>query len=744
MKKLLLILILFLSNIHQCLSNDDILWERAPLNHCIYTTDGNYIIAYSYEWLTVYNAETGAPINTIYFDPLKESKFNYGISGLHVQKDSNIIACRYWDTSWAYYIYYDIPSLNIIKRHEMFYNQEAQSPNLNYGVKYGKNNSFLVYDFETSEIIYKDSVSCLKPDSGSCPVNFFQFSDDSKIILTLIDLDSLVYVSIFDILGKKNISNCEIFYDRDHDLTNIEISDDLNYIVITYINLICIYDAKSGNLLNEIETFQNTSSGIFCSISHDNKYISSIDWHSEITVYERATGKVVSYFHCLEGIIDLPGAIYKGEFLYNQQFSPDNSKLLVCGREANYLFDIFSGNLLSLFSSHYSTFSDESGIVFFADNDNYLITIGIDKTIICDTKTGAFIKALNLTRSAEEANTIAIHPDTKHLIYSVDNKIYFYDLVDETISDEITVANKVLHLDVSGNGKYLGYTFVDSSFAIFDLMLGKVIFSRKIKLDTLGRVYGIFMSQDHLVSVNTIAKEIYYIDDFEALVYDFLTGEEIDFFFGNPKGVGFYDDDMKIISFGKQAAGFFEYNSEKNEYGMPLKYITYGPVQDFELAPNEKHFITSGPTIWNIETGDSIQLHADPELGDMDYVAVSNNGKMLAAMSPEGRIVVWDVEQYLTPVEDYPILKSNEYLSCYPNPAAGIIKLRYRIETACVSSSIFLIDALGNKQVLMSGEYKFPGDYIEEFDLNAFPQGMYSIILQADFSIYTEKVIIIR
>ncbi|MFH1051439.1 MAG: T9SS type A sorting domain-containing protein, partial [bacterium] len=205
--------------------------------------------------------------------------------------------------------------------------------------------------------------------------------------------------------------------------------------------------------------------------------------------------------------------------------------------------------------------------------------------------------------------------------------------------------------------------------------------------------------------------------------------------------VRFYDDDSKLLSFGEERVGLHEYNIEKNEFGMPVKQILYGTSKDFELAPDEKHFISSGPTIWNIETGDSIQLHADPELNDMDYVAVSDNGKMLAAMSPEGRIVVWDVEKYLTPVEEKPITEKN-VLSIFPNPTENTINLRYRIESAS-RVNIFITDILGN-QTLLKSDYKFPGDYVEMFNLNGYSQGIYNVVLQTDKQVFSERVVLIK
>jgi ligand-binding sensor domain-containing protein len=95
----------------------------------------------------------------------------------------------------------------------------------------------------------------------------------------------------------------------------------------------------------------------------------------------------------------------------------------------------------------------------------------------------------------------------------------------------------------------------------------------------------------------------------------------------------------------------------------------------------------------------------------------------------------------ITDVEDDKKVEQNKIL-CYPNPSSGITKIRYRIESPGIIS-LLLTDALGNRKILKS-EYKYPGDYIEEFDLSAYSQGLYNIILQQDNKIYSGKIALIK
>ncbi|MFH1050655.1 MAG: T9SS type A sorting domain-containing protein [bacterium] len=90
--------------------------------------------------------------------------------------------------------------------------------------------------------------------------------------------------------------------------------------------------------------------------------------------------------------------------------------------------------------------------------------------------------------------------------------------------------------------------------------------------------------------------------------------------------------------------------------------------------------------------------------------------------------------------EDNKIL--DKKLFCYPNPTQSTIQIRYRIETAGIAN-VFLSDVLG-KQTLLKSEYKFHGDYVEPFNLNGYPQGIYNVVLQNSDRIYSERILLLH
>jgi len=740
------------------LSNDNILWERVPtaLNdvdyihqrNCVYSADGNYIIAIHREWLSVYDSQTGAPVNKRYFDPLLEDPWNNtGIDKIYTHKDSNIIACRYWDTLQSYLVYYEIPSLNILGRKQMI--APLLSSDFEHATRsnYPFNNYFTVFDMNTFEIIYTDSAYNSNKDQESKKVDYLKYSLDNNFIIAIVFNEQIINLSIFDLIKKEMTSHYDIHPNEfDLEINSIKISDDFRYIIFTNEFGIYIFDLFAGNKISEIKHIQNTTSGNYSAISNNNKYIASINFHSEITLYEMETGSLTSNFHCLDNIIDLPGVNYKGDFIYDQQFSPDNSKLLVCGMESYYLFDIFNGELISLFSTHHNDLLEEPGIVMFANNDEYLLTIGPDKTIIWDAKTGRFIKALNLSRNSEQSNTVAISPDSKCLVYDDYDKIYFYDFVKEELVKEINPDNNVLQLSVSVDCKYLGYTMADSSFAVYDLETDSVIFNKSIKLGDKDELYGIYLSGNLNICFVIVAHgEIINMNVYGGHTYNFIDKKKLGFFYGHPKKIVFFDNDYKLLSlelYHEKVVDLYHYVEDDASFGQPIKNFNTGFIYDFKIAPNEKYFITSGPVIWNIETGDSVQLHADPEFGDMDYVAISDSGKMLAAISPEGRIIVWNVEQYLTPVEDYDRTKEQFSFSCYPNPADQ--EIRIKINTAEYGEhNIYIYNAQGIELAHIS----WLGGLVSKdinIDVSGYPSGLYFVKVQTGMFAEVVKALVVH
>ncbi|MFH1049516.1 MAG: T9SS type A sorting domain-containing protein [bacterium] len=755
--KYLVFFLILIANINNCFSNN-ILWERFPsiLNdlafirqrNLLYSYDGKYIITHyinlDKNYVIVSDATTGVTINKRMIKSENENNRLF-LSQIFSLRDTNIIACEIEDTLSNIY-YFKVPSLELVKKDTQLYYFNELSPNFDNAVyfsSYEYSNTFTVFSLEkigNSKIIYKDTAYNTNPDPKNRWIHDVKYSLDGKYLI-VITHGAFADVSIYDIYQKKMLwhdNNTEPF-------NNAVISDDSKYIILTTSTKIYIYDFYTGLLINEMNHIQNNTFGVYSNISHDNKYVSSIDNYSEITIYNAVTDEVVSNFHCLESIIDLPSSNYVGDFLYDHQFSKDNNKLLVSGTETHYLFDINTSKILTLYSTNNCYPDEYPGILKFANNDEYLITLGPDKTIIWDAKTGKFVKMLNLARNSEQINQVALSVDSKQLIYKSDNKIYLYNFVDEVLTDEIEVSSNVLQLAVSGNGKYIGYTLADSSFAIYDLEAGRVVYSRKENFSGYHeddiRFYSISFSPDSLCSVTLIGVDKWLGFSYYTNIYNFFEDRKInEFSEGYP--IEFLNSDSMALGWASNSypTRLLKYSVKYKDYITQKEYYQDG-IKSLAINKTGTHFVTTGPTIWNIETGDSIQLHADPELSDMDYVAVSDNGKMLAAMSPEGRIVVWDVEKYLTPVEEKPITKKN-VLNVYPNPTSNTINIRYRNESAGIVN-IFLTDVLGN-QTLLKSENKLPGDYVETFNMNDFLQGIYNIILQINEKIYSESVVVMK
>ena len=189
--------------------------------------------------------------------------------------------------------------------------------------------------------------------------------------------------------------------------------------------------------------------------------------------------------------------------------------------------------------------------------------------------------------------------------------------------------------------------------------------------------------------------------------------------------IKFYNEDKNMCVTSTEWCNI--YNKKENGKFEYSKQFCIKPSRDFVISPNGKYIITSGPVIWDIETLDSIQLHADPELGDMDYLDISSDGKLLAAISEEGRIVVWDIEKYITDVEENPIIAHKEMISIFPNPASDYIEINFeRCPTSprCrTSEKIEIYNVLG-ECVLTIPETQTPNPRVDVSDL---PVGMYYV-----------------
>jgi hypothetical protein len=78
-----------------------------------------------------------------------------------------------------------------------------------------------------------------------------------------------------------------------------------------------------------------------------------------------------------------------------------------------------------------------------------------------------------------------------------------------------------------------------------------------------------------------------------------------------------------------------------------------------------------------------------------------------------------------------------------PNPAGDIVNVEYNLNEEG-SSSILLMDMLGNKPDILLEMAKLPGEYRDVFDISKFNSGVYMLILQTPTSKFTVPFCIVR
>jgi ligand-binding sensor domain-containing protein len=92
--------------------------------------------------------------------------------------------------------------------------------------------------------------------------------------------------------------------------------------------------------------------------------------------------------------------------------------------------------------------------------------------------------------------------------------------------------------------------------------------------------------------------------------------------------------------------------------------------------------------------------------------------------------------------EDFYKKQTFDYISISPNPTNDLTNICYNIEKPGIIS-LYLIDALGNSK-LLKREYKFPGDYTEQYNLNDMPQGVYNIVIKTDNGFLSKKIVLLK
>lgn len=407
MRVLKTILILLLLSNFYCLSND-VLWQRVPSSNrifspaAIYSSKNNSIISVR-DWIAIYDTNDSAPFNLLRFDKEKHNTFR--IERIFTAKDSNILGVQYpgyiegfGSKLFTKVNFYEIPSFKLIDTFYRSHPIDAFSSNNDMYLR-THSNIFRVHNINGEEI-YLDSVNLKDFNESKLQLTF---SPDDKFLIGTYQGSAY----IFDLLNKTNAWESN----PNNKILKAFFSEDMKFFILSCVDSIYFHDFKSGLIQKTIKN-QNkyVIENLPLAISSDNKYLSVIydypNEESELIIINLENDKLfksVILKDLIENIpdkrINIPAENWNEESYNNIQYV-GNDKLLISSNMSSYLFDILNNTIRNIYSTHNTyDFKDSLRYVFFANQDNYLITVGTDKTIVWDAKTGSFIKILNFAPS---------------------------------------------------------------------------------------------------------------------------------------------------------------------------------------------------------------------------------------------------------------------------------------------------------------------------------------------------------
>ncbi|MFC2131585.1 T9SS type A sorting domain-containing protein, partial [Bacteroidota bacterium] len=334
---------------------------------------------------------------------------------------------------------------------------------------------------------------------------------------------------------------------------------------------------------------------------------------------------------------------------------------------------------------------------------------------------------------------IAVSPDSKSLVYSNSEYIYFYNLENDTLNKKYSIPTDLSCISFSLDGSYMAYILSDSTFHVFDLKENKLILNDKYKWSMPNYIS---LSFDGSLCAVSLSELKYHL---ELDIWDVNNIKKLRSYFDLGARTEFVNIENLILSFDdledRLALIDPEYEINDLNHKKIIKEFRY--TYDFDFNPESQFLITDGPKIYRLKSQDSIDLSNSIKYFDRYHLtALSSNSKYIAAMSPEGRIVVWDVEQYLTPVEDYNNTLEQFSLSCYPNPADD--ELRIKINTEEYGEhNIFVYNARGIKLAHISWQGG-SGSKDVNIDVSGYPSGLYFVKMQTGMFAEVKKIVVVH
>ena len=495
------------------------------------------------------------------------------------------------------------------------------------------------------------------------PIEYISFSKDGKYLISL----SNGIIRIWDVQTKRVLKTINVEYakavywnEEQHILIALTIdrairkwnidtgmlldSKNMDFCLLksavfspkgTYVALIdwteednLVFDVESGRLVNKLPGHSNDIN--FISFSNDEKYIVSASEDKTVRVWDIKKGS-----ECLS--IEHAGSVNSAAF------SEDRSKIITtCDDNTMQLFDANNGTLIRTYNglsnaARYAIFNPDGRLIAstsmdhsiflwnvetgalkriikehteevtclaFSSDGKYLASASKDKTILIKDIQNCHLDSPASEESFKLFTPIAICPNGKLFLSSVENRILVWNAKTNTILRVLTKqTGDVTYLDFSPDGSSFLSAYTDGTIIIWNARTGRI---RRI-----------------------------------------LTGHSDEVFCAvfSPNG------EQMISSSKDKTIHVWDVNSGS------VKHTIHELACSLSFSPDGKDFISSAlnsPIIlWNV---DSLKknLLADSKSADLLRVTYSHNGKLVAALYFASSIIkIWDSQ-------------SRELLMCIP------------------------------------------------------------------------------
>jgi len=293
----------------------------------------------------------------------------------------------------------------------------------------------------------------------------------------------------------------------------------------------------------------------------------------------------------------------------------------------------------------------------FSEDGKYLASGGWDNyTILWDME--SFSKIRTLDGHSDWIREVNISPNNKIVVSgSQDGSVKIWDLLTGELMHTIVISpqefvkkslypefdrkskNAVCALAFSPDGKYLVIGTLDEFIRFWDLDQHKL--TKKIKAHTNGTGYITFNTEGNVMISGSIYNEL--------IVWDFNKFKPLKTiveYRGYNSSFEFLNNDKQLINTANDTINVWDIWSGKLLRSIPAQDM----LQSVQLTPDQKYMVTCGEDhklkLWNFESGQELWSYSNPkpELADCK---ISPNGELLALATPEGKVLVWYIDELI-------------------------------------------------------------------------------------------------